>query len=79
MALRALEEKSELSRRLAAADSHRHSGTGKRFRSIAVDADVAGATIRQLIARIGAAPHADAVSGPATNGEHPAGRPSDVR
>jgi len=79
MALRALEEKSELSRRLAAADSHRHSGTGARFRSIAVDADSAGATIRQLIARIGAVPQADSGPGPTTNGEHPGGRPADVR
>lgn len=75
MALRALEEKSDLSRRLATADTHRRSGTGERFRSIADDTAAAGATIRQLIARLGSMPGSD----PATSGGHRRHLPSDVR
>jgi two-component system, chemotaxis family, protein-glutamate methylesterase/glutaminase len=54
MALRALEEKSALSRRMAAEREGRRSSTGPRFRDIAEEAEAAGATIRDLIARIGA-------------------------
>jgi len=54
MALRALEEKSALSRRMAEARVGRRSSTGVRFRDIADEAEAAGATIRDLIARIGA-------------------------
>ncbi|GAA3937864.1 chemotaxis protein CheB [Actinoplanes auranticolor] len=77
MALRALEEKSELSRRMAANGAHRRAGTGARFDNIAADADAAGATIRRLIARLGAMPE----RGPdtAAPGEHPDESPSDVR
>jgi two-component system chemotaxis response regulator CheB len=56
MALRALEEKSELSRRMAANSAHRRAGTGMRFENIATDADTAGETIRRLIARLGSMP-----------------------
>ncbi len=77
MALRALEEKSELSRRLASADAHRRSSTSERFQSIAVDADAAGATIRQLIARLGSVPEPESAG--ATTGPHPDGMPSDLR
>jgi two-component system chemotaxis response regulator CheB len=77
MALRALEEKSELSRRMAANGTHRRAGTGDRFDSIAADADAAGATIRRLIARLGSMPERD----PDTPrpSDHPDELPSDVR
>jgi two-component system, chemotaxis family, protein-glutamate methylesterase/glutaminase len=55
MALRALEEKSALSRRMADDRLGRRSATGLRFRDIADEAESAGATIRDLIARIGSA------------------------
>jgi two-component system, chemotaxis family, protein-glutamate methylesterase/glutaminase len=52
MALRALEEKSALGRRLAGV--HRPSSTSQlRFRDLAADAEAAGATIRQLIDKLG--------------------------
>jgi two-component system chemotaxis response regulator CheB len=54
MALRALEEKSALSRRMAANRVGRRSSTGPRFHDIADEAEAAGATIRDLITRIGA-------------------------
>jgi two-component system chemotaxis response regulator CheB len=53
MALRALEEKSSLSRRLASNGSRQQSVTASRFRGMAEEAEAAGATIRRLIARIG--------------------------
>jgi two-component system chemotaxis response regulator CheB len=53
MALRALEEKSALSRRMAATRIQRHAASGARFQDMAQDADTAGATIRRLIARLG--------------------------
>jgi two-component system chemotaxis response regulator CheB len=56
MALRALEEKSALSRRMAAGGMRRHSATGDRFRGMADEADAAGAAIRRLIADIGSTP-----------------------
>ncbi|MEU8609928.1 chemotaxis protein CheB [Actinoplanes sp. NPDC048791] len=77
MALRALEEKSELSRRMAANGTHRRAGTGTRFDNIAADADAAGATIRRLIARLGSMPDRDPDT--ATPGDHPDELPSDVR
>jgi|tagenome__1003787_1003787.scaffolds.fasta_scaffold20950447_2 two-component system chemotaxis response regulator CheB len=55
-ALRALEEKSALSRRMAAGRAERRSATGMRYREITDETDAAVATIRQLIARIGAEP-----------------------
>jgi two-component system, chemotaxis family, protein-glutamate methylesterase/glutaminase len=77
MALRALEEKSELSRRMAANGTHRRAGTGVRFDNIAADADAAGATIRRLIARLGSMP--DREPDTAALGDHPDELPSDVR
>ena len=53
MALRALEEKSSLSRRMAARQAGRNVISGSRFQNLADDADAAGATIRELIARLG--------------------------
>jgi len=53
MALRALEEKSALSRRLAVTGMRGRSATGSRFRDIAEEAEAAGATIRRLITQIG--------------------------
>jgi len=53
MALRALEEKSALSLRMAGVP-HRHAATRTRFRELAADADTAGEAIRHLIARLGA-------------------------
>ncbi|XVU21815.1 chemotaxis protein CheB [Actinoplanes sp. CA-054009] len=50
IALRALEEKSALSRRMA--DS-RHSGSGARFGDMAAEAETAAATLRKLIDRLG--------------------------
>jgi two-component system chemotaxis response regulator CheB len=52
MALRALEEKSALSRRMAGV--HRNeSASGRRFRELADDAEAAGEAIRRLIDQIG--------------------------
>jgi two-component system, chemotaxis family, protein-glutamate methylesterase/glutaminase len=56
MALRALEEKSALSRRMASTGRAHHSSTGARFNDLADDADAAGATIRRLIERLGSPP-----------------------
>jgi two-component system chemotaxis response regulator CheB len=54
MALRALEEKSELSRRMADAARQRgNNGTSRRLESIGVDAEQASALIRELIPRLG--------------------------
>lgn len=53
MALRALEEKSSLSRRMAESQRSAHTASGSRFRDMAADADAAGATIRRLIAQLG--------------------------
>ncbi|GAA3345848.1 chemotaxis protein CheB [Amorphoplanes nipponensis] len=77
MALRALEEKSELSRRMAASGTHRRAGTSARFNHIAADADAAGATIRRLIARLGSMPEHEADT--ARPGHDPDELPSDVR
>jgi two-component system chemotaxis response regulator CheB len=55
MALRALEEKSALSRRMAGNHDSRHTATGARFRDIAADADAARDTLRLLISQIGSA------------------------
>ncbi len=77
MALRALEEKSELSRRMAANSVHRRAGTGTRFQSIAADADAAGATIRRLIERLGSMPDRDADTAAAAGQADDL--PSDVR
>jgi two-component system chemotaxis response regulator CheB len=77
MALRALEEKSELSRRMAANGNHRRAGTGARFDTIAADAEAAGATIRRLIARLGSMP--DREPDTAAAGDSPDELPSDVR
>ena len=60
VALRALEEKSALSRRMAGTDRPHHSSGGVRFRHLADEAEAAGSVIRGLIDRIGAA-----VPGPA--------------
>jgi two-component system chemotaxis response regulator CheB len=54
MALRALEEKAALGRRMAQTRLTRHPATGTRYRDLADDAEAAGAAIRGLIARIGA-------------------------
>lgn len=53
MALRALEEKSALSRRMASSQNPRHAATGARFRDMAADAEAAGEAIRRLIAQLG--------------------------
>ncbi len=53
MALRALEEKSALTRRMASADRPYHGSSGVRFRHMADDAEAAGALIRGLIERLG--------------------------
>jgi two-component system chemotaxis response regulator CheB len=58
MALRALEEKSALSRRMATSRLARHASSGARFAEMADDADSAGATIRRLIAQLGTMPPA---------------------
>ncbi|MEV4708027.1 chemotaxis protein CheB [Actinoplanes sp. NPDC049316] len=55
MALRALEEKSALSRRMAARSGQDMAAARDRFSDMAHDADEAGAAIRRLIARIGSA------------------------
>jgi two-component system chemotaxis response regulator CheB len=52
IALRALEEKSELSRRMAGSWSNRPASSS-RFSELAREAEAAGAAIRQLIARLG--------------------------
>lgn len=77
MALRALEEKSALSRRMAAARLAPHGAGGARFRAMAEDAETAGATIRKLIAQIGSA--TDAGNEPGGRPDRPDGRPVDVR
>ena len=56
MALRALEEKSALSRRMADNSAYGISASRARFGDMARDAEAAGATIRRLIDRLGAAP-----------------------
>jgi two-component system chemotaxis response regulator CheB len=67
MALRALEEKSALSRKMSVSGLRRQSATGTRFRDIADEAEAAGATIRRLIAQIGSTVAATAdTAGPAT-------------
>ncbi|RZU54094.1 two-component system chemotaxis response regulator CheB [Krasilnikovia cinnamomea] len=53
MALRALEEKSALSRRMARSRTPRHNATGARFHDMAADAEAAGETIRRLISQLG--------------------------
>jgi two-component system chemotaxis response regulator CheB len=63
MALRALEEKSALSRRMSDSFSPRHAYSGARFRGMAEDADAAGETIRQLITRLRLTTPADDVDG----------------
>jgi two-component system chemotaxis response regulator CheB len=77
MALRALEEKSALSRRMATTGLRRQSRTGSRFRDIADEAEAAGATIRRLITQIGSTVGA----GPDTArpAPRPAGLPPTVR
>ena len=55
MALRALEEKSALSRRMAGSQSPRHAASGARFRDMAEEAQAAGNTIRRLISQLGSA------------------------
>jgi len=72
MALRALEEKSALSRRMASTGLRRQSRTGTRFREIADEAEAAGATIRRLITQIGS------TVTPAADTAQPAARPSDL-
>ena len=57
IALRALEEKSALSRRMATTGAGRQASTGARFHTIASEADAAAATIRRLIARLGTGTH----------------------
>jgi two-component system, chemotaxis family, protein-glutamate methylesterase/glutaminase len=59
MALRALEEKSALSRRMAKSQNPRHAASGARFLDLAEDAETAGATIRRLIGQLGSAVAAD--------------------
>ena len=59
MALRALEEKSALSRRMASTSAHGVSVSRARFNDMARDAETAGATIRRLIERLGATPEPD--------------------
>ena len=72
MALRALEEKSALSRRMASSQSHHHAFSGARFRDMAADAEAAGETIRRLISQLGST----AVS--ANEPAETAGPPPDV-
>ncbi|GAB1640840.1 chemotaxis protein CheB [Krasilnikovia sp. MM14-A1259] len=70
MALRALEEKSALSRRMARSRTPRHTATGARFHDIAADAEAAGETIRRLISQLGsvATPPVEAESAGAAPG-----------
>jgi two-component system chemotaxis response regulator CheB len=67
MALRALEEKSALSRRMAGS-RYGHGSTGARFRDMATDAEAAGETIRRLVSQIGSAV---LPRDPATSGDQP--------
>jgi two-component system, chemotaxis family, protein-glutamate methylesterase/glutaminase len=64
MALRALEEKSALSRRLAEGWHQTRAGSGVRMQELADDADSAGASIRQLINRLGATKASDPLGSP---------------
>ena len=59
MALRALEEKSALSRRMASSATQGISVSRARFQDMARDAETAGATIRRLIERLGASSEPD--------------------
>ena len=77
MALRALEEKSALSRRMADARFGRETRTRLRFRSIAEDAESAGATLRQLIADLGSS--AAQTRDTASPAPPPADLPGEVR
>jgi two-component system chemotaxis response regulator CheB len=72
MALRALQEKSALSRRMAQTRTERHAASGARFQDMADDAENAGATIRRLIARIGSQPDPGDPAGPAPRPDNPA-------
>jgi two-component system chemotaxis response regulator CheB len=72
MALRALEEKSALSRRMATSGMRRESATGTRFRGMAEEAEAAGVTIRRLIAQIGSM--AKPAAGPGSHDSPPAVR-----
>jgi two-component system chemotaxis response regulator CheB len=65
MALRALEEKSALSRRMART-GHSGGAAGARFRDMAADAEAAGETIRRLISQIGSSTVRE---GPAASGD----------
>jgi two-component system, chemotaxis family, protein-glutamate methylesterase/glutaminase len=76
MALRALEEKSALSRRMARSHDPRQSASGVRFRDMADDAEAAGETIRRLIAQLGSPVRPDGASGTAARAGIPA---SEVR
>jgi two-component system chemotaxis response regulator CheB len=60
MALRALEEKSALSRRMAGSGNARYAD---RFREMAADTAAAGETIRRLIDRLGSATSDESASG----------------
>lgn len=73
MALRALEEKSALSRRMADTRFNRRSPTAHRFRGIAEDAETAGAMLRQLVTDLGATPEGtrDAATPPGRPGGLP--------
>jgi two-component system, chemotaxis family, protein-glutamate methylesterase/glutaminase len=51
-ALRALDEKSALCKRMAAGPHREHTASGARFRDMADDADAAGATLRRLISQL---------------------------
>jgi two-component system, chemotaxis family, protein-glutamate methylesterase/glutaminase len=77
MALRALEEKSALSRRMAAT-RQRHTASGDRFRDMADDAEAAGAAIRRLIAQLGSAP-ANGNGDTGAPAAQPSGEPPVVR
>ena len=65
MALRALEEKSALSHRMATTSAYGATTARARFHDLARDAEAAGATIRQLISQLGS-----------TTGPDDAARPS---
>jgi two-component system, chemotaxis family, protein-glutamate methylesterase/glutaminase len=73
MALRALEEKSALSRRMALSQSPRHTASGARFLDMADDAEAAGETIRRLIAQLGSVSWADDTGGTAQPGDEARG------
>jgi two-component system, chemotaxis family, protein-glutamate methylesterase/glutaminase len=68
MALRTLEEKAALSRRMATSGLRGTSATGTRFQGAAEEADAAGATIRRLIAQIGSTRTPVAEAGPEVQG-----------